>query len=117
MPGQDKFVYILGISDGEVFSFTISSQTKYLALNATRDQMVEIPFQSTNFLTRPSYIQCFYELTRTPILQFRKLEANGTINYRACRPEFLPSIARIVHNSELLPEEDVETVEQLLGRW
>ena len=38
-PGIDKFVYIVGTSvSGEVLSFTISSQTKYLSLKPHADE-------------------------------------------------------------------------------
>ena len=116
-PGQDKFVYLLGVSgEGEVLSFTISSQQKYLAFGKTKADMIEIPFRSTDFLTRASYIQCFYEVTRTPIAEFSRLEANGTITWRGRRPEFLPRVARIVQASVLLAEEDRDAIRKLIGR-
>ena len=114
-PGHNKFIYILGVSGDEVFSFTISSQAKYLLLESTRNQMVEIPHRSTDFLDRPSWIQCFYEVTRTSIAAFRALEASGAIMWRAYMPAFIPTIAKIVYHSQLLPQEDVEAIGALVG--
>lgn len=109
--GQDKFVYILGTNDlGEVLSFTISSQTKYLKLTPHKDEMVEIPHRQTDFLDRPSYIQCFFELIRTHIDVFRSLEKTGSINFRAFMPQFIPQIRAIAERSQLLSQEDCDSV-------
>ena len=113
-PGSNKFVYLLGqTNDGVVLSFTISSQTKYLGLYPHNQEMVEIPFRSTDFLDRPSYIQCFFEVERTTLEDFRELERSGTIMYRGCRPEFLPQIAEIVGRSQLLTGYAQETIMSL----
>lgn len=109
--GHDKYVYILGTNDlGEVLSFTISSQTKYLSLTPHKYEMVEIPHRQTDFLDRPSYIQCFFELTRTHIDAFKVLERNGSINYRGCMPQFIPQILAIATKSVLLAQDDCDSV-------
>jgi hypothetical protein len=77
--------------------------------------MVEIPFRSTDFLDRPSYIQCFFEVERTALEKFRELERSGTIMYRGCRPEFMPRIAEIVERSQLLTGYDREAIMSLFS--
>ena len=116
-PGVDKFIYILGTSaSGDVLSFTISSQTKYLSLKPHADEMVEIPYRQTSFLCRRSFIQCFHYVTRTPVADFRALEKDGSISWRACLPEFIPKVVEIMGTSQLLPEHDIEDVLETIGR-
>jgi hypothetical protein len=113
-PGISKFVYILGqANDGAVLSFTISSQTRYLSMSPHRDEMVEIPFRSTDFLDRPSYIQCFHDVERTPLQEFREMERVGAIMYRGHRPEFLAQIAAIAARSQLLTGYDRDLIASL----
>jgi hypothetical protein len=115
-PGHDKFVYILGLnSANEVLAFTISSQTKYLSRQPHSNEMVEIPKGTVDCLQRVCYIQCFYEVRRTPISKFRELERRGYINYRAFLPQFVPAIVKCVQNSELLDGYDQEAVIDILG--
>ncbi|MGH2509596.1 MAG: hypothetical protein ACRDHZ_19640 [Ktedonobacteraceae bacterium] len=114
-PGHDKFVYILGVENEMVFSFTISSQLKYLS-TPLKCELVEIPFRSTNFLNARSFIQCFHRVDRTPLAQFRNLEATGTIMWRGCLPAFIPFIAKVVEDSQVLPGYDRESVAKLLSR-
>ncbi len=116
-PGHNKFIYILGTnSANEVLSFTISSQTKYLAMQPHANEMVEIPRGTTDCLNRQCFIQCFYEVRRTPIAAFRELERRGYINYRASLPQFAPAILTAVRNSELLDGYDQEAVLEALER-
>jgi len=118
MGGHDKFHYIFGVSDrNEVCSFTISSQLKYLSLTPHRDHLIEIPFRQTDFLTCRSFIQCFFEITRTPLSLFRELERSGTINYRGCFPKFLEQMAPIIRMSELLSGSDQDCALKTLGAW
>jgi hypothetical protein len=114
-PGNDKFVYILGIDSSDViFSFTISSQVKYLSLVPHKSELIEIPFRTTDFLDRRSFIQCFFEVTRTSLGEFRELERKGAINWRGCMPEFLSTVARIVKDSRLLSGYDQDAILDLL---
>jgi len=114
-PGCDKFIYILGTNAAsEVLSFTISSQTKYLAMEPHAKEMVEIPRGSIDCLPKTSFIQCFYEVRRTPIHEFRELERLGYISYRATAPQFAIGIFQRVKNSELLDGYDKEAVLEVL---
>ena len=115
--GHDKFHYILGVNgQSEVCSFTISSQLRYLSLDPHRSHLIEIPFKQTDFLTCRSFIQCFFELTRTSVSSFNYLDLNGTINYRACLPKFLQPMLTIVGESELLSGTDQECALEILAR-
>ena len=114
-PGHDKFVYVLGTTaDDIVLSFTISSQTKYLSIEPHRNELVVIPPGTLDCLYRQSFIQCFHEVTRTPVKEFRELDRRGFLNWRGCLPQFIPDIIRCVEDSQLLPEIDQETVLELL---
>jgi hypothetical protein len=115
-PGHDKFVYILGTNSArEVLAFTISSQTKYLSRQPHANEMVEIPVGTANCFQKVCFIQCFYEVRRTPISEFRDLERRGYISYRASLPQFIPAILNCVRNSELLDGYDQDAVIDLLG--
>ena len=110
-PGRDKFIYILGkTQSGEVLSFTISSQEKYLKMEPHKNEMVEIPRGTANYLERRSFIQCFFEVIRTPIVTFQDFERRGYINWRGQLPQFLAAVKVCVNNSELLSEYDREDV-------
>jgi hypothetical protein len=114
-PGCDKFIYILGTNAAnEVLSFTISSQLKYLAMQPHAQEMVEIPRGTVECLQKTSFIQCFYEVQRTPISDFRDLERRGCINYRASLPQFAPAILERVEDSQLLDGYDQDSVIELL---
>jgi len=115
-PGHDKFVYILGTnSANEVLTFTISSQTKYLSMQPHAHEMVEIPKGTADCFQQVCFIQCFYEVRRTPLPEFRELERRGYIGYRASLPQFVPAIMRCVRDSELLDGYDQDAVIDLLG--
>jgi hypothetical protein len=116
-PGHDKFIYILGTNaDGDVLSFTISSQAKYLAMHPHAEEMVEIPNGTVECLNRRSFIQCFYDVTRTPVAAFREMERIGQLNYRASLPQYAAAIAAVVQNSELLDGYDQEAVLEVLAQ-
>ena len=114
-PGHDKFINILGTNRADdVLSFTISSQTKYLTMQPHANEMVEIPKGTVDCLHKTCFIQCFYEVRRTPISEFRDLERRGFINYRASLPQFAVAIYHRVKDSELLDGYDQEEVLDLL---
>jgi hypothetical protein len=115
-PGHNKFVYILGTNAaGEVLSFTISSQTKYLGMQPHAKEMIEIPKGTAECFNQQCFIQCFYEVRRTPIAEFRELERRGYISYRASLPQFAPAILATIQNSELLDGYDQEAVLEVLA--
>ena len=111
-PGNNKFVYILGVSAAEeVLSFTISSQLRYLQSDRHKNDLIEIaPYQLVAEFDRRSFIQCFFEVTCTPVGTFKRLEGKGTIMYRACLPQFLRPMIPIVQASEHLSGYDQELV-------
>ena len=116
--GQSKFVYILGVhtpadENGsplppEVLWFTISSQTKWTRLAPHCREMVEIPLGCADYLRYRSFIQCFFEVGRTPVDDFRYFEARGYLNFRGYLPQFVPAIREILGRSELLSDYDCE---------
>ena len=113
--GQDKFVYILGTNAAqEVLSFTISSQTKYLVMQPHANEMVEIAKGTIDCLSKNCYIQCFYEVRRTPIAEFMDLERRGFICYRGSLPQFSQAILKVVSESVLLDGYDQEAVLEVL---
>jgi len=115
-PGHDKFIYILGTnSAGEVLSFTISSQIKYLGMKPHAKEMIEIPKGTAECFNQQCFIQCFYEVRRTLIAEFRELERLGYINYRASLPQFAPAILATTQNSELLDGYDQEAILEVLS--
>src|SRR6267154_1775774 len=106
-PGHNKFVYILGTDTAsDVLCFTISGQAKYLTMLPHANEMVRIPKGTIDCLHKDSFIQCFYEVRRTPLSDFRELERQGYINYRASIPQFVPGILKCVEGSELLAQND-----------
>jgi hypothetical protein len=113
--GHDKFVYILGTTaDRIVLSFTISSQAKYLSIEPHRNELIAIPIGTLDCLHRQSFIQCFHEVTRTPLGEFQDLDRRGFVNWRGCLPQYIADVIRCVENSQLLPEDDQEVVLDLL---
>lgn len=115
-PGHDKFIYILGTNAAnEVLSFTISSQTKYLTMHPHAQEVVEIPKGTAECFQKACFIQCFFEVRRTPIFDFRDLERRGFINYRASLPQFALAIQKCVESSELLDGYDQDEVIGVLG--
>jgi hypothetical protein len=114
--GQDKFIYILGTNSAqEVLSFTISSQTKYLSMYPHAREMVEIAKGTIDCFDRTCYIQCFYEVRRTPIAEFMDLDRRGFICYRGSLPQFSQAIRKIVSESILLEGYDQDAVLEVLG--
>ena len=114
-PGHDKFVYVVGTDgNGDVLAFTISSQTKYLAMRPHAVEMVRIPLGTAQCFTVESFIHCFYEVTRTPLDRFEDLQKRGTIRFRASLPQFLPAVRAVVQRSELLDGYDREAVLEAL---
>jgi hypothetical protein len=108
--GQGKFIYLIGVCEksGDVFWFPISSQTKWCQLKPHCREMVEVPRGTVDYLTQRSFIQCFFELHRTPVGSFQELERKGYINWRGLLPRYLPSVRAILVESTLLSEYDIE---------
>jgi hypothetical protein len=124
--GLDKFIYILGVldppgADGgrqvqEVLWFTISSQAKWTAITPHCDEMVKIPLGTAECLKRLSFIQCFHEVQRKPLVEFRELENRGYVTYRDFLPMFVPTILAIMQQSHLLTDYERDDVKAVLTR-
>lgn len=79
-----------------------------------RLELVAIPTGTLDCLHRQSFIQCFHEVSRTPLKQFQELDRRGFINYRGSLPQFIPAVITCVEPSELLSGYDQEAVLDLL---
>lgn len=102
--GQGKFVYILGVCQNthDVLWLPISSQTKWCAIEPHCREMVEIPKGTADYLSKRSFIQCFFELQRTPIDTFNDLDRQGFINWRGTLEQFIPAIRAILTGEPVL---------------
>jgi hypothetical protein len=77
--------------------------------------MVEIAKGTIDCFDRTCYIQCFYEVRRTPIAEFMDLDRRGFICYRGSLPQFSQAIRKIVSESILLEGYDQDAVLEVLG--
>lgn len=64
--------------------------------------MVEIPRGTVDYLPVRSFIQCFFELQRTPLGTFNDLDRRGYINWRGTLKQFIPAIRDILEGEPVL---------------
>lgn len=71
--------------------------------------MVEIPRGTADYLPLRSFIQCFFEIERTPFDRFDELDRRGYINWRGTLQQFIPALRTIFADvSTLLSEYECE---------
>jgi hypothetical protein len=117
--GQGKFIYVSGVCPAtrDVLWFPISSQEKWCKIEPHCREMVEIPKGTAEYLSIRSFIQCFFELQRTPIDTFNDLDRRGYINWRGRLEQFIPAIREILASGPaLLTEYECEAALRALPK-
>jgi hypothetical protein len=112
---KDKYVVVIGAATGTtVLGFLVSSRGHYMEVAEYRRESVVIPAQSTSFLGRESYVQCWVveRLDRVGLEEgFRtgQVERCGQLSGR-----WLHKIREVVENSELLTADEVRETLRVL---
>ena len=112
---QSKYLLVLGTNPEQVIlAFTITSQDHWLAIH--RPLMIEIPAGSTNFLSKTSYIPCFFPLERISQTEYEQGKLDGDVTIAgSLRKSFLAKVRDAVDN-DLLVQSDIDDALAVLNK-
>ena len=112
---QSKYLLVLGTNQEQVIlAFTITSQDHWLAIH--RSLMIEIPSGSTNFLSKTSYVPCFFPLERISQTEYEQGKFDGEVTTVGClRKSFLAKVRDAVDN-DLLEPSDIDDALAVLSK-
>jgi hypothetical protein len=113
--GHSKFLVVIGYEESTALAFLISSQDHWDKSPVHKREMVQIPQGAVSFLSRKSFIQCFFKVERIPLSELVDALRRGTaVKVGMLRPDYLRRVREVVSNSEILEQKDIDSAKLAL---